>query len=75
MDSESKADVIEYSEITCPHCGHIETERMPTNACQYFYDCKGCGTILKPKSGDCCVFCSYGTIKCPPIQLGEKACS
>jgi hypothetical protein len=27
------------SEITCPRCGHRETERMPTTACQFFYDC------------------------------------
>jgi hypothetical protein len=24
--------------------------------------------LLKPKSGDCCVFCSYGDVPCPPIQ-------
>ena len=29
---------------------------MPTDACQFFYDCKGCGARLKPKPGDCCVF-------------------
>jgi transcription elongation factor Elf1 len=37
------------STITCPVCGHVETEEMPTDACQYFYDCKGCDTVLKPK--------------------------
>ncbi|MHA2389931.1 MAG: GDCCVxC domain-containing (seleno)protein, partial [Candidatus Hodarchaeales archaeon] len=21
-----------------------------------------------PKQGDCCVFCSYGDVKCPPMQ-------
>ena len=31
-------------------------------------------TFLKPKPGDCCVFCSYGTVPCPPIQAG-KYCS
>jgi hypothetical protein len=41
---------------------------MPTDACQYFYDCKGCGAVLKPNAGDCCVFCSYGDVPCPPIQ-------
>lgn len=41
---------------------------MPTDACQWFYDCKGCGTVLRPKPGDCCVFCSYGDVPCPPIQ-------
>jgi hypothetical protein len=38
------------------------TETMPTtDACQFFYECKGCGTLLKPNPGDCCVFCSFGT--------------
>jgi hypothetical protein len=62
------------SEITCPRCGHRETERMPTDACQFFYDCKGCGVRLKPKLGHCCVFCSYGTVACPPVQSG-RCCS
>ena len=31
------------SALTCPHCGHHTTETMPTDACQYFYDCKGAG--------------------------------
>lgn len=48
------------STLTCPGCGHAELEVMPTDACQWFYDCKGCGVVLKPKQGDCCVFCSYG---------------
>ncbi len=46
------------SALTCPTCGHVSTEAMPTNACVYFYECKGCRTRLKPKPGDCCVFCS-----------------
>lgn len=56
------------STLTCPHCGQQSTETMPTDACQFFYDCKGCGTLLRPKEGDCCVFCSYGSVPCPPIQ-------
>ena len=44
---------------------------MPTDACQFFYECKGCGARLKPKLGDCCVFCSYGSVPCPPIQAGR----
>lgn len=47
---------------------------MPTDACQWFYDCRACGELLKPKSGDCCVFCSYGTVACPPIQEGSACC-
>lgn len=66
--------IITVSRITCPECGHSETETMPTNACQWFYDCKGCGTVMKPKPGDCCVYCSYGTVSCPPIQAGQTCC-
>ncbi len=62
------------SRITCPACGHAETEVMPTDACQYFYDCKGCGELLKPKPGDCCVFCSYADVACPPVQEGIGCC-
>ena len=60
------------SKITCPDCGHEETETMPTDACQWFYECRSCGTVLKPKPGDCCVFCSYGTVPCPPMQSSAK---
>lgn len=41
---------------------------MPTDACLFFYDCLGCGAKLRPKAGDCCVFCSYGDTPCPPKQ-------
>jgi len=55
--------------LTCPHCGHEKSETMPTNACVHFYQCTGCGTVLRPKPGDCCVFCSYGSSRCPPARL------
>ncbi len=58
------------STITCPICGHQQEESMPLDACQYFYECKNCEQILKPEPGDCCVYCSYGTKKCPPVQKG-----
>ncbi|MGI8931950.1 MAG: GDCCVxC domain-containing (seleno)protein [Sphingomicrobium sp.] len=63
-----EAPPILQSAITCPLCGVQKTETMPTNACQYFYDCTGCGAVLRPHAGDCCVFCSYATVPCPPIQ-------
>lgn len=62
------------STITCPNCKHKKKEIMPTNACQFFYDCENCKQVLKPKHGDCCVYCSYGTVKCPSIQLGVDCC-
>src|SRR5262245_23724155 len=57
-----------HSVITCPKCGTAKLERMPTDACQFFYNCTGCGERLKANPGDCCVFCSYGSIPCPAIQ-------
>jgi hypothetical protein len=57
------------STITCPRCGHRATETMPTDACQYLYECPSCGAVLKPEQGDCCVFCSYGDVACPPVQI------
>lgn len=42
------------------------------DACQFFYECEGCGAILKPLAGDCCVFCSYGSVPCPPIQEARE---
>ncbi|WP_082005759.1 GDCCVxC domain-containing (seleno)protein [Halocynthiibacter namhaensis] len=60
--------------ITCPNCKFAKTERMPTEACQWFYACTSCGTLMRPKEGDCCVFCSYGDKKCPPVQAGDGCC-
>ena len=37
--------------LTCPKCGHQRTETMPTDACQYFYECPGCGALLRPAAG------------------------
>jgi hypothetical protein len=61
------------STLTCPLCGRQATEQMPTDACLYFYDCRGCGETLKPRHGDCCVFCSYGSVPCPPVQIARAA--
>lgn len=46
--------------LTCPRCG------------QYFYECPACHELLRPKAGDCCVFCSYGDVPCPPVQEQGK---
>jgi hypothetical protein len=67
--------VILESMITCPLCGFQRLEIMPIDACLYFYECLGCKALLKPKQGDCCVFCSYGSVKCPPIQTNSCLCN
>ncbi|QHE75505.1 MULTISPECIES: GDCCVxC domain-containing (seleno)protein [unclassified Hydrogenophaga] len=66
-------EVLLTSVLTCPECGQARTEVMPTDACQWFYECEDCHAILRPKTGDCCVFCSYGTVPCPPIQGGDQS--
>ena len=63
------------SVLTCPTCGHSKQETMPTDACQFFYECEGCRTVLRPLPGDCCVYCSFGSVKCPPMQSGPGCCS
>ena len=62
------------SALTCPKCGHTKREIMPLDACQFFYECEHCKALLRPKAGDCCVYCSYGSVKCPPVQA-QRGCS
>ena len=62
------------SVLTCPQCGTTSSETMPTDACVFFYNCGGCGAKLRPKRGDCCVFCSYGSVACPPVQEQKRCC-
>ncbi|WP_332746805.1 GDCCVxC domain-containing (seleno)protein [Hydrogenophaga sp.] len=68
-------EVVLTSVLTCPECGHAKTEVMPTDACQWFYECEKCQAVLRPKSGNCCVYCSYGTVPCPPVQERRQSSS
>jgi hypothetical protein len=67
-------DVILESVLTCPRCGAATPETMPTDACQFYYECPACHALLRPKPGDCCVFCSFGSVPCPPVQQQGKCC-
>lgn len=60
------------SAITCPHCGFNKEEQMPIDSCLYFYECANCKAVLRPKEGECCVFCSFGTEKCPSMQISNE---
>ena len=62
------------SVLRCPKCGFAKAERMPTEACQFFYECTSCHALLRPDMGDCCVFCSFGSVKCPPVQAQRACC-
>ncbi|MDP2412453.1 MAG: MerC domain-containing protein [Daejeonella sp.] len=76
ITSNNQDQLIELrSTITCPNCGHKKDEIMPTDACAYFYECEKCKVRSKPLKGDCCVYCSYGTVKCPPMQGSNPCCT
>jgi len=66
-------EIVFESTLQCPECGFLSTETMPTDQCLWYWECPGCGVLLRPKAGDCCVFCSYGTVPCPPVQKDGKA--
>jgi hypothetical protein len=61
-------EIARFSNITCPVCGRSKAEEMPEDSCQFFYECENCHTVIRPKDGDCCVFCSYGSARCPSKQ-------
>ena len=35
------------SVLTCPRCGFVKLETMPTDACQFYYECSNCKTLLR----------------------------
>jgi hypothetical protein len=57
--------------ITCPHCHATARETMPTDRCQFFYECQNCRTVLRPRPGECCVYCSYADKSCPLAQQSK----
>ena len=63
------------SVLRCPECGHSERLEMAADSCVVFHVCGGCGVVMRPEAEDCCVFCSYGSVPCPPMQLaGRGSC-
>jgi len=68
------SDIILESVLTCPQCGFTKAKIMPVDVCQFYYECQNCKTLLRPKPGDCCVFCSFGSVKCPPFQRERNCC-
>ena len=57
--------------IKCPHCEFRAVETMPTDRCQFFYECPNCHSVLRPKPGQCCVYCSYADKPCPAVQESQ----
>lgn len=63
------AGLVIDARITCPLCGFTKLETMAVDACRVVYRCEGCDGVLRPLTGDCCVFCSYADSRCPPTQV------
>jgi hypothetical protein len=74
-DASSLRSVMQLTSVLrCPVCDHESEEQMPTDACVFFHRCPGCDQLLRPRDGDCCVFCSYGSVPCPPVQQQDRCC-
>ncbi|WP_370625647.1 GDCCVxC domain-containing (seleno)protein [Polynucleobacter sp. es-GGE-1] len=39
----------------------------------HLYRCHSCSTILKPKSGDCCILCSFANRDCSSSEQNLAA--
>lgn len=61
--------------IACPFCGFKKNETMPAAYSEKEYTCAKCAKVLTPKEGECCVFCSYSNMICPPQQEKRDCCS
>lgn len=66
---DKRMTVETVSLVTCLSCGDQRLEPMPEFSCLLAYTCLSCGTVLRPAEGDCCIFCTYGSVPCPPIQV------
>lgn len=61
--------VIRDCVITCPVCNEKTLETMSRESLKRIYHCPRCLTWLSPYPGDHCIYDSYGSVKCPRIQL------
>jgi hypothetical protein len=59
------------STLTCPKCSYQAVETMPTDACQFFYDCKGCGETAQASGGRLLrvLLLRLGAVPADPDQL------
>lgn len=58
--------------VTCPQCGSTTSVDMPTDRCLAMFRCSGCGKLIKPKEGSCCVVCDYSTQRCQVSIISIK---
>jgi len=66
-EAHQGAPIVLQSTLICPTCGHTTEETMPIDACVAEYVCKQCRSQIKARHR-LCIFCSYGSVPCPPIR-------
>lgn len=59
--------------VQCPHCGFKVTERMPQGKKVRHFQCPACAQVLTADEQQCCIFCRYGSVKCPAAQQADTA--
>ena len=64
--------IVRVSTVTCPVCGAPRLETMPGHLPQVVYYCFSCGESSWKRDGDCCVYCSYGSVPCPVVQRRQQ---
>jgi hypothetical protein len=64
--------VVKETLMTCPVCAAKVTEKMSSEALRRIYHCPKCLAWLSTKKGDHCVYDSYGSIRCPRMQIKER---
>jgi hypothetical protein len=58
--------------ITCPSCKTKVKAAMGSENLKRVYHCPACLVWLSPKKGDHCIYDSYGSVKCPAMQLKAR---
>ena len=67
-------DYIKVSKVIGPECGFTKEEETDIDTSLQFYECVNCGKVVTPFRDDCCIFCSYGDVPCPSVQMEIKCC-
>lgn len=60
--------VVRESTLVCPRCNHGERMMMAENSSLVVHVCQSCGLEMHRLPGNCCLFCTWGTVPCPTAQ-------
>ena len=60
--------VILETVMTCPSCHAKEKQTMWPHFIESVFVCNKCNKPHLQIPDRCCIYCSYGSIECPPIQ-------